>query len=109
MTPGPHLSPRELRDLIRSGGFQGPTAGLAPGHVQANVVILPQADAGDFAQFCRLNSQACPLIEQTSPGDPEPRRAAPGSDLRTDVPKYRVFRRGVPDDLQPSDIRPLWR
>ena len=71
--------------------------------------MLPQAVAGEFAEFCRLNSQACPVIEQTDPGDPEPKRSAPGADLRTDLPRYRVFREGVPEAQEPTDIIPLWR
>src|SRR4029077_20608759 len=48
---GPELrdaSAAELRIAIRSGRWQGPTAGLARGFVQATLVILPQADAADF-------------------------------------------------------------
>ena len=99
----------ELRRAIRAGQHTGPTAGLAPGFVQANVVILPLSVAAEFADFCRLNSRPCPLIEQTEPGDPEPKRSAPGADLRTDVPRYRVFRHGVSDALEPTDVRSLWR
>jgi uncharacterized protein YcsI (UPF0317 family) len=99
----------ELRERIRAGRHTGPTAGLAPGAVQANLVILPAADADDFAAFCRLNSQACPLVEQTAQGDPEPRRCALGADLRSDVPRYRVFRYGRPEAHEPTDIRELWR
>ena len=88
------LAPAELRAAIRAGRWTGPTAGLARGFVQANLVILPAADAADFAEFCRLNPRPCPLLEQTAPGDPEPRAAAPGADLRSDVPRYRVFRHG---------------
>lgn len=109
ISPTPALSAAELRRAIRDARHCGPTAGLAPGYVQTNVVILPEADAADFAEFCRLNSQACPLVEQTAPGNPEPAAAAPGADLRCDVPRYRVFRRGERDDIQPTDIRHLWR
>jgi uncharacterized protein YcsI (UPF0317 family) len=98
-----------LRLAIRAGRWTGPTAGLARGYVQANVVILPAADAGDFAEFCRLNAQPCPLLEQTAPGDPEPRGCAPGADLRSDVPRYRVFRQGVAEPDEPTDVRGLWR
>src|SRR5579863_8546233 len=95
------LTPAELRREIRLGRHTGPTAGLARGYVQTNLVILPLADATDFAQFCRLNDRPCPLVAQTAPGDPEPATVAPGSDLRTDLPRYRVFRRGVPDAVEP--------
>ncbi len=77
--------------------------------MQANLVVLPKADAADFAEFCRLNSQPCPLLEQTAPGDPQPRRAAAGADLRTDVPRYRVFRQGVPEPKEPTEVRSWWR
>ncbi|MBX7167249.1 MAG: putative hydro-lyase [Pirellulales bacterium] len=99
----------ELRAAVRSGTWTGPTAGLARGFVQANVVILPAAVADEFAEFCRLNARPCPLIARTLPGDAEPRSAAPGADLRTDVPRYRVFRGGVAEADQPLEIGPLWR
>ena len=99
----------ELRAAIRAGRWTAPTAGLARGYVQANLVILPAADAQDFAEFCRLNAQPCPLLEQTSPGDPEPRATAPGADLRSDVPRYRVFRHGTPEPHEPTDVGHLWR
>jgi uncharacterized protein YcsI (UPF0317 family) len=99
----------ELRAAIRAGELTGPTAGLARGYVQANLVILPAADAGEFAEFCRLNPRPCPLLEQTAPGDPQPRGCAPGADLRSDVPRYRVFRHGVLEAIEPTDIRHLWR
>lgn len=99
----------ELRAAIRAGELTGPTAGLARGFVQANLVILPAADAAEFAEFCRLNPRPCPLLEQTAAGDPEPRGCAPGADLRSDVPRYRVFRHGILDATEPTDIRHLWR
>ena len=94
---------------MRSGAFTGPTAGQAPGFVQANLVILPARDADDFARFCELNPRPCPLLERTSPGNPEPRLAASGADLRTDVPRYRIFRHGVAESREPTDIVYLWR
>lgn len=97
-----------LRSEIRAGRHTGPTAGLAAGWVQANVVILPAAAAGDFADFCRKNARACPLLDQITAGDPHP-PTTPGADLRTDVPRYRVFRDGVADRVEPTDIQALWR
>ena len=104
-----YATPAELRAAIRTGQFTGPTAGQAPGYVQANLVILPAEAADEFAEFCRLNAQACPLIARTPPGNPEPADAAPGADLRTDVPRYRIFRRGLAETAEPRDVRPLWR
>ncbi len=77
--------------------------------MQANVVILPREAAGEFAEFCRMNPRPCPLLEQTAPGDPEPRRTAPRADLRMDVPRYRVFRDGIAEAREPTDVAGLWR
>jgi uncharacterized protein YcsI (UPF0317 family) len=101
--------PAALRQAIRAGSFCQPTAGQAPGYVQTNLVIVPRDVADDFAAFCAANSQACPLIARCEPGDPEPGDVARGSDLRTDVPRYRVFRHGVAEQAEPHEIRDLWR
>jgi uncharacterized protein YcsI (UPF0317 family) len=108
IAPG-EMTPQALRQAIRAGEFTGPTAGYALGHVQTNVVILPAADARDFETFCQLNNRPCPLVAKTEPGNPEPITAAPGADLRTDIPRYRVFRHGVPEPAQPTDVTKLWR
>ncbi len=101
-------TPEHWRQEIRTGRWRRPTAGLAPGYAQANLVIVPQAYAGDFLLFCRRNPQPCPLIEVTAPGDPVPRASAPGADLRTDVPRYRVYTDGeLAGERQ--DLRELWR
>jgi len=102
-------SAAELRAAVRAGKWTGPTAGLARGHVQANLVILPSDAAAEFAEFCHLNDRPCPLLEQTAPGQFEPRQTAPGADLRTDVPRYRVFRHGIAEPHEPKDVRDLWR
>ncbi|MDP6428505.1 MAG: putative hydro-lyase [Rhodospirillales bacterium] len=102
------LSPAELRRLCRGGSFDGPTSGLAAGYVQANMVILPEADAEAFAEYCASNPKPCPILERLAPGDPEPRKTAPGADVRTDLPRYRVFQDGRPI-AEPADIQDLWR
>ena len=83
-------------------------AGLAPGHVQANLVILPKGQAYDFLVLCQRNPKPCPLIEVTDPGNPEPVGVAPGADLRTDVPKYRIYRDGRLEG-EVTDILAAWR
>ncbi len=100
--------PAALRRAIRQGAWTRPTRLQAPGHVQCSVVILPRTAGFDFLRYCQRNARACPLIEVTEPGDPEPRMSAPGADIRTDVGRYAVYRNGAQID-ELSDIRPLWR
>jgi uncharacterized protein YcsI (UPF0317 family) len=89
--------------------WRKPTAGLAPGYVQANLVILPQEHAFDFLRFCFLNPKACPLLDVSEAGSPAASSYwAEGSDLRTDLPKYRVYQHG---ELvaEPTHLLDLWR
>ena len=102
------IVPKELRARIRRGEWRRPTAGLAAGYAQANLVVLPRSDAYDFLVFCQRNPKPCPLLEVTELGDAEPTTTAPGADLRVDVPKYRVYRRGRPF-AEEDDIRSQWR
>ena len=100
-------SPNEVRALIRSGDLKGPTAGLAPGYVQANLVMLPAELAVDFLLFCQRNPKPCPVLEVLEPGHFEPVRTAPGANLLTDVPQYRLFKDGeiVREQEEPIDGR----
>jgi uncharacterized protein YcsI (UPF0317 family) len=103
-----HASPAELRQLIRSGAFTGPTPGLALGHVQANLVVVPRELAFDFLLFCQRNPKPCPLLDVTEPGSAIPAFVAPTADLRSDVPCYRVYRDGELVD-EPTDIHAIWQ
>ena len=87
--------PEALRAAVRRGEFRQTTAGLLPGFIQANLVVLPASWAEEFVDFCVRNPRPCPLLDVTATGSPDPLRLAPGADLRTDVPGYRVFSRGV--------------
>ena len=102
------IQARAARAAIRRGQHTGPTRGLAPGCAQANLVILPETDAADFLQFCTLNPKPCPLLDVTEPGSAEPRSVAPGADLRTDLPRYRVYRHGELVE-EPADLAHSWR
>jgi uncharacterized protein YcsI (UPF0317 family) len=102
------LTLAEARSRIRSGEYDGPTGGLARGHVQTNLVILPEEYAFDFLKFCVRNPKSCPVLEVTDVGSPVPPSMALEADLRTDVPKYRVYERGELID-EPTDIRSYWR
>jgi uncharacterized protein YcsI (UPF0317 family) len=87
-------SPAEARAAMRRGEWTRPTAGLAAGFTQANLVVLPEADAFAFLRFCLRNPKPCPVLEVTDPGCAVPADLAPGADLRTDLPRYRVWRNG---------------
>jgi uncharacterized protein YcsI (UPF0317 family) len=97
-----------VRQACRTGAWRTQTSGLAAGYAQANLVILPAADAADFRLFCERNPKPCPLLDVTAPGDVTPKIAAPDADLRTDLPGYRVWRRGELVAEVP-EIRDLWR
>ena len=98
----------EVRRACREGSLNGPTCGLAPGFAQANLVILPRDWAFDFLLFCQRNPQACPLLEVTEPGESTPPLTAPIADLRSDLPRYRVWQHGELID-EPTDIHRHWR
>jgi uncharacterized protein YcsI (UPF0317 family) len=99
---------RQIRALARSGQFQGVTSGVALGFVQANLVILPHERAFDFLLFCQRNPKPCPLLDVTEVGSAEPALCAPGADVRTDVPCYRVYRHGKLAD-EPTNVSGLWQ
>ena len=99
----------DARRLFRAGAFSDVTHGFAPGYVQGNLAILPSTLANDFLRFCQLNPKPCPLIGMSPrPGDPSIPELGADLDIRTDLPKYRVWRHG---ELvaEPLDIRDVWR
>jgi len=99
---------REVRRHIREGKWRRPTAGLAPGFVQTNLVILPRDLAFDFLLFAQRNPKPCPVLEVTDVGSPEPKASAPGADLRTDVPRYCIYRDGALSE-EVTDLGSVWR
>ncbi|NQW95101.1 MAG: putative hydro-lyase [Polaromonas sp.] len=98
----------KARAAIRSSEWVGHTSGLAQGHVQGNVVILPELLANDFLRYCQRNPKPCPLLAVSDPGEAMLPSLGADIDIRTDVPRYRVWRDGVLAD-QPTDISALWR
>jgi uncharacterized protein YcsI (UPF0317 family) len=103
-----HAPAAEIRRLARLGQWTKPTAGLAMGAVQANLAIVPGELAFDFLLFCQRNPRPCPLLDVTDAGSAEPKLTAPGADLRTDLPAYRVYRRGELT-AEPGDLTNLWQ
>ena len=102
------VSASQIRAEIRAGRHTGHTAGLAPGKLQCNIAILPEAYALDFLRFCQRNPKPCPVVGVGETGDPMLPTLGYDIDIRTDVPRYRVFRDGELID-EVTDIRALWR
>jgi len=100
--------PDEIRREIRGGRYTLPTAGLAPGYVQANLVILRKAYAFDFLLFCQRNPKPCPVLEVLEPGAYLTQSLANCADIRTDIPKYCLYEKGVLVDTVES-VKDFWR
>jgi uncharacterized protein YcsI (UPF0317 family) len=98
----------DVRRECRSGRLDGLTAGLAPGYVQANLAILPRDWADDFLRFCQANPKPCPLLAVSEAGNPVVSALGAALDVRTDLPRYRVWKRG---ELitSPTDVTSVWR
>ncbi|RZJ12060.1 MAG: DUF1445 domain-containing protein [Haliea sp.] len=101
-------SAQVLRQAIRGGRHNGLTTGCAPGHLQANLVVLPQSDASEFLQFCAFNPMACPVLGVGEPGAADLPALAADLNLRTDLSGYLVHREGLPPQLV-DDITNEWR
>lgn len=102
------LSVSDLRALIRCGEYDRHTAGLAVGKLQANLAIVPSDSADDFIQFCRQNPKPCPIVGIAKPGQPHIPVLGANIDIRTDVPRYRLFHDGVVTE-EVTDIKKYWR
>ncbi|KAF7764791.1 hypothetical protein PCIT_b0861 [Pseudoalteromonas citrea] len=110
MDPSASLTaPHAIRKMIREGDYSGPTIGFVPGFTQCNLIILPKEYAYDFLQFCHLNSDACSLMAYSSaPGAYTLDTLGKDIDIRTDIPRYRVFKQGqLIEDVH--DISPIWQ
>lgn len=100
-------SAEAVRAAIRSGAYDGHTAGLAAGKLQCNLAILPEAVALDFLRFCQRNPKPCPLVGVGDTGDPALPTLGHDIDIRTDVSKYRVFRDGQ-FSAEVTDLTHVW-
>ncbi|RED49780.1 uncharacterized protein YcsI (UPF0317 family) [Aestuariispira insulae] len=100
----------QLQEQIRANDYVIPTAGQAPGYVQANLVILPADWAHDFLRFCQINPKPCPLLAVSEPGQPllSDLGVETAVDVRTDAPAYYIYRDGQLAREQ-LDIRDLWQ
>lgn len=102
------LQAQEIRQLCRESKLTTPTTRLALGYVQANLVILPYSLAFEFLLFCQRNPKPCPILDVTDVGSTEPKYIAPGADIRTDLPCYKVYRHGELID-EVTDVREYYR
>ena len=96
------------RRRMRAGDFSGTTAGLAPGNVQANLVIVPKALAHGFLRFAQANPKPCPVLAVSDPGNPRLPNLGEDLDIRSDLPRYRVWRHGELVE-EPPDLFHVWR
>ncbi|KAJ6446211.1 FKBP12-associated protein 1-like protein [Purpureocillium lavendulum] len=93
----------EVRLAARRGQHTTHTAGIAPGHLQANLIVLPSRYAADFRQLCGRNTVPCPLIAESAitgcydevvsciPGLSGDELLRKGCDLRRDIPRFMVY------------------
>ena len=96
-----------VRRQARSGQLSGQTAGFAPDFLQGNVVILPKKYACDFLLYCSNNPKPCPIIGMAPPGSANIPTLGTDLDIRTDIPKYRLYEHGkLICELR--DISDLW-
>ena len=94
ITPYIDKKPSEVRELIRQGVIDFPTAGMCRGYAQANLVILPPEYADDFEEYTKKNPFPCPVLEIIR-GTPETHAMGEGGNIVTDIPRYRVYENGV--------------
>ena len=100
--------PADVRKLIREGKLSGQTSGMCDGYAQANLVVLPKDIAYDFLLFCQRNPRPCPLLEVSDTGSRLLRTIAEGADIATDLPKYRLYKKGELAG-EYTDVSELWR
>lgn len=106
--PNPEMSPSAAARRACRAGNADQTAGIAPGYVQGNLAILPEKFAASFHRFCQLNPKPCPIIGMSEVGDPRIPALGLDLDIRTDLPRYRVWRDGEVID-EPTDVMSHWR
>lgn len=103
-----NMHPKEVRELIRKGELVKPTSGMCNGYIQANLAILPKKNAYDFLLFAQRNPKSCPILEVTDEGSPFTKIAADNADIRYDIPKYRVYKKGVLVD-EVENLKDYWQ
>lgn len=103
-----NMKPEKVREYIRKGEINSSTQGMCSGYAQANLVILPKKEAFDFLLFCQRNPKPCPLLDVTEIGSPIPLVAGKTADIRYDIPRYRIYKKGELVD-EVVDIAKYWK
>lgn len=103
-----HTSPHDVRLKIRAGEITMQTSGMCLGYAQANLAVLPKDLAYDFLLFTQRNPKPCPILEVSDVGSPYLKKIAGDCNIASDIPKYRVYRRG---ELvgEYENVENLWR
>lgn len=99
-------SPGRAREAFRSG-LCTQTSGISHGYAQANLIIVPAAQAFDVLLFAQRNPKSCPVLGVLEAGQTEG-PLLPDGDIRTDLPRYAVYENGV-KVAEPADISGYWR
>ncbi len=102
------VSPAEFRSIVRRGEWTRPSVEVCYSYAKFNLAVVPADMAFEFLLFCLRNPRSCDAQYVTEPGEIEPKLIAPGADLRTDLPRYRVFKNGGLID-EPTDVIKYWR
>ncbi|MDR3262747.1 MAG: putative hydro-lyase [Clostridiales bacterium] len=102
------LHPKEVRQLIREGKIDWNTSGMCAGYAQANLVILPKNLAYDFLLFAQRNPKSCPVLEVGDAGSKSLKYIASGADISADLPRYRIYEKGVLTG-EYTDVGRFWR
>ncbi|HAH63331.1 MAG TPA: putative hydro-lyase [Treponema sp.] len=101
-------SPQDVRRFIRGGKITSQTSGMCDGYAQANLCVLPKEYAYDFLLFTQRNPKSCPLLEVSDTGSRLLRTSAPGADIASDIPMYRVWDNGALRG-EYTDVAEFWR
>lgn len=101
------MTPKEYRSIVRRGEWTGSSLGVCRGYAVADMAIVPKEYAFEFFLFCHRNPRVSPLLDVTEAGSPRPLSVAPDADLRTDLPRYQVYKDGKVID-EPMNITDYW-
>lgn len=104
-TPAQLEAARAARAAYREG-HAVPTSGVARGLTQANLIAVPADWAFETLLYAQRNPKPCPVLEVIEAGAVES-SLAPGSDIRTDIGRYRIWRDGHLVE-ETADARAAW-